>query len=74
MTIDEFNKTKFAAKMTVIYDGNRYTIKQINFHEMLFGLGDDYSDDIYWARCENVVIEKDPSLFEQMSTLNRPQI
>ena len=72
MTIEEFDNTKFRSKMTVIYDGDRYTIKQINFKERLLGLGDDYTDDIYWARCESILLERPASLFDQLAAITKP--
>ncbi len=70
MTIEEFDRTKFTVRMTVIYLNNRYNIIAVNFQEKLLGLADkDYEpNDITWARCESVMLEKTDSLFELMNS------
>ena len=59
MTITEFNKTKFGSGDKIIYLGQEYPLRAIDFDEALFAYslegwqeGDQYS----WCRCENAEI------------------
>lgn len=73
MTIEEFDNMRFGAGMYAIIKGLRHSVVSVNLDQKLIGVV-EYGDtsEIYWYRCENVVIEKAPSLFDQLATLNRP--
>lgn len=61
MTVEEFNNTKFGARMQVIYRGEAREIVSVDFEEKLIGLNDKFYDpedpddiaQINWVRCEN---------------------
>ena len=57
MTQEEFDSTRFTAKMTAIYRGSEYGISTVNFYERLLGLlpfGSDDEGDLIWVRCESM--------------------
>ena len=58
MTREEFNSTQFGANMEISYKGNHYQLISVDFEEGLVGydMGEEYSGDLCWARCESVEI------------------
>jgi hypothetical protein len=61
MTQEEFNNTRFSAKMKAKYkDGNEYLITDVDFDEQLIGLDMNIlgcnEGDVSWVRCENCTI------------------
>lgn len=57
MTIQEFNKTRFASGDRVIYKGKKFVICTLDFEEALIGFDMDLEgaepETISWVRCEN---------------------
>lgn len=60
MTIEEFNKTKWHAKMEVVIHSHAYgtfqhPIVSVDFDQALIGIATDDEDDeqLQWFRCEN---------------------
>lgn len=58
MTIEEFDKTKFRGSMKVIFDGEIKDICSLNKNQKLIGLENEFDDELYWVRCENVELVK----------------
>ena len=57
MTTDEFKKAGFAYNMQVIFNGEKYSVGEVDFDQSLIGLSGYYSNDydlIKWVRCENI--------------------
>ena len=61
MTREEFDSTNFCASMSVIYQGRIYLITGVDFVKFLLKLSAiDYFgvDGDFWARCEDVILNK----------------
>jgi hypothetical protein len=55
MTLDQFNKHRWAANTRGEYGGVVYLIVAVDFAECLIGLRNPLDDnEIAWVRCENV--------------------
>ena len=61
MTIEEFDKQKWAGGMTatmketrITAAGETFDIGSVDFEEKLIGLNDPKTDELRWVRCENV--------------------
>jgi len=75
MTIEEFDNTKFGARMIATIGDRRYDIASVNFDQRLIGVvsyGDP--DEIDWYRCENceVSVKRSSSLFDQLAAITKP--
>ncbi len=57
MTIEEFNNTRFGAKMFCLYRGEEHLIGSVDFDEKLIGLSVPGTDEYTWVRCENITLK-----------------
>ena len=58
MTLEEFEKTSFGAKMIVIFNDEKRNIVSVDFDQSLIGLETDDEGEVKWVRCENAIIVK----------------
>ena len=54
MTREEFDKQEFSALLEIEYQDDKYKVMSVDFEERLIGFNLPTSDNLYWARCENV--------------------
>jgi hypothetical protein len=60
MSIEDFNDTRFTHNQSVMYKGDVYKLKAVDFEEALLGIDEKIPGTgkryISWKRCENIEI------------------